>query len=321
MQTPLNIFYIVIFVSVIGSIFCILSLFITHVLHYTLPLWFLLCGMAFFCIPILSYDVLLVSPEKQNWLQGFYIACKIWISGCGILLFYHTIRFILAKQALKHYRLCRNARLIKICSHCANIIGLKKIPMLYYGTLDSPICVTGVIQPSIIINQTVIEKLTDSELSAVFAHELTHIKRKHLLYENIYRYVCVANWLNPFVWIAKADFSLHCEIDCDSATLKLLQGKIPKVEYASSIIRLLELSTHKTPPSNMGIGALNFILAKRRIQKIATPRSKFNTQIATVVLVICFVLIVIWSLQLSREYFYPYPAYQTETEYREGYNE
>ena len=60
------------------------------------------------------------------------------------------------------------------------------MPALYWGTLDNPICVTNAIRPAIIISKTVIEKLTDIELSAVFIHELTHIKRKHILLERIY---------------------------------------------------------------------------------------------------------------------------------------
>ena len=73
MQIFGNIFNAVIFVSAIGSVFCILSLFINHILRITLPLWFPLCGMILFCIPFLSPDVFLISPEEQEWLKGFRI--------------------------------------------------------------------------------------------------------------------------------------------------------------------------------------------------------------------------------------------------------
>ena len=39
------------------------------------------------------------------------------------------------------------------------------------------------------MSKTVIEKLTDGELSAVIIHEVTHIKRKHILLERSYAYV------------------------------------------------------------------------------------------------------------------------------------
>ena len=71
MQILGNIFNAIIFVSAIGGMFCVLSLFINHILRCTLPLWFPLCGMILFCVPFLSPDVLLISPETQEWLNGF----------------------------------------------------------------------------------------------------------------------------------------------------------------------------------------------------------------------------------------------------------
>ena len=94
MQILGNIFNAIIFVSAIGGIFCVLSLFINHILRCTLPLWFPLCGMILFCVPFLSPDVFLISPETQEWLNGFYIACWVWVCGCGILFVYDTLELI-----------------------------------------------------------------------------------------------------------------------------------------------------------------------------------------------------------------------------------
>ena len=321
MQILDNIFNAIIFVSAIGGIFCVLSLFINHILGCTLPLWFPFCGMILFCFPFLSPDVFLISPETQEWLNGFYIACWIWVCGCGILFVHDTIRSIMAKQALKGYQLCNNERLNALCLRCAEIVGLKKVPALYWGTLDNPICVTNAIRPAIIISKTSIEKLTDVELSAVFFHELTHIKRKHILLERIYDYVCILNWLNPFAWIAKGEFSLHCETDCDYNASKYSRGKVTETEYASAIIRLLELSTVQSAKSGKGIGALSFVLTKRRIKRITVKSSKTRDRMITVILAVSLILMVAFSVQFSREHFYPYPAYNTGTEYGAGYNE
>ena len=319
MQILGNIFNAIIFVSAIGGIFCVLSLFINHILRCTLPLWFPLCGMILFCVPFLSPDVFLISPETQEWLNGFYIACWVWVCGCGILFVYDTIRSIMAKRALKGYQICSTERLNALCLQCAEIVGIKKVPALYWGTLDNPICVTGAIRPAIIMSKTVIEKLTDGELSAVFIHELTHIKRKHILLERIYDYVCILNWLNPFAWIAKGDFSL--QTDCDCNALKFSQGKVTETEYAAAIIRLLELSTVQATKPGKGIGALSFVLTKRRIKRITTKSSKIRDRMITAILAVSLILTVAFSVQFSREHFYPYPAYHTGTEYGAGYNE
>lgn len=321
MQILGNIFNAMIFISAIGSIFTVLSLFVNHVLRCTLPLWFSLCGMTLFCFPFLSSDVLLISPEVQEWLNGFYIASFIWVCGCGILLIYDTIRSMMAKRAIKSYQICNSERVNDICSRCTAAIRLKKVPILYWGTLDHPICVTGAIHPATIMNEMIIEQLTDTELSAVFSHELTHIKRKHILLERIFDYVCILNWPNPFSWISRKDFSLHCETDCDYNTLKLSQGEFTETEYASAIIRLLELSTVQAAKSGKGIGALSFILTKRRIKRITAKTSKIKDGMITAALAVLLILTIIFSMQFSREHFYPYPAYNIGTEYSAGYNE
>ena len=320
MQMLGNIFNAVLFVSAIGSVFCILSLFIDRILRCSLPLWSLLCGMLFFCLPLLSPDVRLISPEPQEWRKGFDLACWIWVCGCGILLICDAARSILAQRALREYPLCVDARVHAVCSRCAKIAGLKKVPVLYWGTLDSPICVANALRPAVVLNRAVVEKLTDLELSAVFFHELTHIKRHHVLLERIYDLVCILNWFNPFAWIAKGDFSLHCETDCDSNALRFAHGTVTQKEYARAIIRLLELSADQTAASGRAIGALRFVLTKRRIEQIITKPSAARQRAIAAVLAVSLAVTAAFAVQFSRAHFYPYPAYRTGTEYSTGHN-
>lgn len=321
MQILGNIFNAVIFVSAIGSIFTVISLFVNHVLRCNLPLWFSLCGMIFFVVPFLSPNVFLISPEISDWINGFRIASFLWACGCGVLTAHDMIRLMLAQRAIKHYQICNNERLNSIYTKCAAATTLKNVPILYCGTLDNPICVTGVICPVIIMNERIIEQLTDNELLAVFFHELTHVKRKHAILERIYDYVCILNWMNPLSWIAKRNFSLHCETDCDSHTMKILRGKVTETEYASAIIRLLEYSTVRTAKSGNGIGALDFLLTKRRIKRITTRTSKIKDRLTAFMLAVLLALMFVLSMRFSREFFYPYPAYNTGIEYSAGYNE
>lgn len=321
MQILGNIFNAVIFVSAIGSLFTVISLFVNHVLRCNLPLWFSLCGMIFFVVPFLSPDVFLISPEIQDWINGFRIAGFLWACGCSVLIVHDVIRLMLAKRAIRRYQICNNERLNSIYTKCAAATTLKNVPTLYLGTLDNPICVTGVICPVIIMNERIIEQLTDNELSAVFFHELTHVKRKHALLERLYDYVCILNWMNPLSWIAKRNFSLHCETDCDFHTIKILRGKVTETAYASAIIRLLECSTVRTAKPGNGIGALDFLLTKRRIKRITARTSKIKDGLTAFLLAVLLVLMLVFSMRFSRELFYPYPAYNTGIEYSAGYNE
>ena len=316
-----NIFTAVVFVSVVGSVFCILSLFAVSILRCIPPLWFSLCGMLLFCLPVLSPDVILIPPEEQEWLEWFSAACRIWVCGCGVLFLFYAVRSVLAGRALRRYPLCGDERINAVCACCVEAVGLRKKPALYWGTLDTPICVAGIVRPAVIMNEEIAVRLTDAELTAVFFHELSHMKRRHVLLERIYDYVCIANWLNPFVWIARREFSLHCVTDCDYNALKFSQGEITKAEYAGAVIRLLELSAVQAAKPGKGIGALSFALTKRRIKRITAKPSRFRDRMVTVLLAVSLMLTIAFSVQFSREHFYPYPAYDMGTEYGAGYRE
>ena len=110
-KQEIDVFNVVIFVSAIGSIFTVISLFVNYVLRCNLPLWFSLCGMIFFVVPFLSPDVFLISPEIQDWINGFRIASFLWACGCGVFIAYDMIRLMLAKQVIKNYQVCNNERL------------------------------------------------------------------------------------------------------------------------------------------------------------------------------------------------------------------
>ena len=94
-------------------------------------------------------NVFLISPETQEWLNGFYIALLgmgVWVRYSFV---YDTIRSIMAKRALKGYQICSTERLNALCLQCAEIVRLKKSACtILGGTLDNPICVTGRNPPS-----------------------------------------------------------------------------------------------------------------------------------------------------------------------------
>lgn len=315
MQIIGDLFNIILFVTAIGGAFTILSLLVNRVLHFALPLWFSICGMAAYILPVLAPDLYLVPPEEHSWRQGYYIICTVWF--CGVILFaiYDIARTTLAQRAIRSYRICDDERITAISTRCAMLIGLKSAPLICFGTLDDPACVAGVLHPAIILNETIIKKLTDTELTTVVCHEVTHIKRGHIILGRIYDYICILNWFNILAWIAKNDFAVHCEVDCDRNTLASLKKETTVIGYASAMLRLLELTTIHVGNKGHGLSALGFLLAKRRIELIMNRPTKVKNLVMTTVLTLLLATVILFSLILSRGHFYPYPAYGTEPEY------
>ena len=315
MQIIAEIFYLQVYISVIGALFTVATLFASRVLRLTVPLWFALCGLAVYVLPFLAPDVQPVSPEGQLWADGFYLAAGVWGAGCLIFLLLGCVRLALAGRALQRSPLCGNERLAEVCRRTAMELGLRRMPVLREGRTKQPVCIAGIFHPPVLVNASIMEQLDDRELTVVFCHELTHIQRRHVLLERIFDAACALNWFNPFVWIARWESSLYCEMDCHVRAIKNLPGGITRMDYARAVIRLLELAAVGGFRSGQEMGALSFLLTKRRILRITAGPSLLRERLAAAVLTALILLTIGFSWWFSRQHFYPYPAYGTGAEY------
>lgn len=315
MQIINNAFYIILFTTVVGAIFTILALLFNHVFHIVLPLWFGIFGMLLYIFPVIAPGLFLISPEIQVWLKGYRIASALWI--CGIILFalYNLLKIIFAHRAMNGYQICNDERIKTICAQCAKMAGLKNIPMIYFGTLDDPACVIGVLRPAIILNEKVIIGLTETQLMAVLGHEVMHMKRRHMVLDKIYDCICVLNWFNPLVWVAKKEFDALCETDCDKNTLVALRDKISDKDYALTMLCLLELQATGGSIIGNSLGVTGFLLSRRRIVLVMGRQSKLWSIISKIALIMVVIAIICFSIMVSRGHFYPYPAYNVGIEY------
>lgn len=315
MQIIGDIFNIVLFLTVVGGAFSLLSLLANRVLRFTLPLWFSVCGMAAYIVPVLAPGLYLVPPEAHSWIDVYYPMCTVWFCGTIFFVLYDIVKTALAHRGLRGYRVCDDERINAVYARCVQLVGLKKTPPVYFGTLDDPACVVGALYPAIILNESIMKQLTDAELMTVLSHEATHIKRGHLILGRVYDYICILHWFNPFAWIAKKDFDVHCEIDCDQNALAALENKITDAGYANAMLHLYGLSAISSSSTGGGMSALGFLVAKRRIELVMSRPSKAKRIVVAAILAVMLAMVITFSMSISRGYYYPYPAYGTGLEY------
>lgn len=306
MQIIGDFFNILLFVTMIGSLLTLLFCFLNKVLRLPLPLWLGICCMAAYIVPITAGGTWLIPPEEHGWVTPYYILCRIWAGGVAFLLLLHGVRSFLGFQAFKKCRPCKEKHILDCCDKCAHLAGLRQTPSVFWGELKDSACVFGSIHPAVILNQAVVEHLTDRELTIVLCHEMTHVRRKHMIPASVFDYVCIVNWFNPFAWIMKREFSVLCEMDCDRCVIAALAEHITFEEYAHALLRLLTLSSDCGHRSIHSMGALGFLPAKRRIRQIMA-RPAVQLRIAGSVLgILGLALAVLLSLHMSRAHFYPY---------------
>ena len=242
------------------------------------------------------------------------MAALVWAMGCVLFLAYRVTQLLLAGKSLRRRPPCQNQRLLGLTAQCAQSLGRKRTPPLLETPLDAPISVAGALRPVLLVDAATLSLLTDAQLQAVLTHELTHIRRHHLLLQRVYDVACAVHWFNPLAWLCREDFALHCEADCDTHALRSLTGSVTSGEYARAVLRLLELSACREAKAAQGLGALTFLHTKRRLGRILAKPAPWKKRLLAAGLAGLLVLALVFSAEFSRQHFYPYPAYSVGTE-------
>jgi bla regulator protein BlaR1 len=98
--------------------------------------------------------------------------------------------------------------------------------------------VVGLVRPILLLPEGITERLTPSELEAVPAHELCHVRRRDNLFASIHMLVEAVFWFHPLVWWIGARLVEKRERACDEQVLNL--GRRPDV-YAGATLNICKL--------------------------------------------------------------------------------
>jgi beta-lactamase regulating signal transducer with metallopeptidase domain len=76
--------------------------------------------------------------------------------------------------------------------------------------------------------------LSDDELEAVLAHELTHARRRDNLLRLVHELGLCALWFHPLVWITGSRLAWYRELSCDESVIRMARGG----DLASALAKL-----------------------------------------------------------------------------------
>ena len=95
-------------------------------------------------------------------------------------------------------------------------------------------------------------------------------------------------------------------MDCDRYTIAVLEGHISSREYACALLRLLALSSECDSSLAQGMGALAFLSARKRLRQIMAGPGGLLGIVGFAAGILGLILAILFSLHMSRGYFYPY---------------
>jgi bla regulator protein blaR1 len=190
--------------------------------------------------PFNSEDPLRAIPTaaKPDWSHFIWMpAIAMWLVGCLMFL-----AFYLAKSR-RIRALVRKASPIK-CGRAFEVLQCLEqttdcrfpIKLASSGSSMEP-GVFGIFRPVLLLPEGMLERLSDSELEAILAHELAHIRRRDNLMSAVHMFIEALFWFHPMVWWIGAKLVEERERACDEEVLRM--GKDPQA-YAEGILKVCE---------------------------------------------------------------------------------
>ncbi len=189
----------------------------------------------------------------HDYLAGAAVA--LWACGFAAV----AICWLLRWRRVQKLR--NSARAVSVAT------GLRiPVPVMSAPDLIEP-GVFGVLRPVLLLPEGIGERLSQSQLESILAHELCHLRRRDNLTATLHMAAQALFWFHPLTWWIGSRLVEEREQACDEEVLRL--GCKPSV-YAESILTVCRL--YLSSPLECVSGVTGSDL-KRRIEAIMKNRS------------------------------------------------
>jgi TonB family protein len=122
--------------------------------------------------------------------------------------------------------------------------------------------VFGIVRPVLLWPQTIADHLSDCQIEAILAHEVSHVRRRDNLAAAMHMVVQAVFWFHPVVWWLGARLVDERERACDEDVIRA--GAEPQV-YAEGILRTCEFYVESPMACVTGVTGSDL---KKRIEQI-----------------------------------------------------
>ena len=216
------------------------------------------------------------------------ILAWLWLIGAMLLTLLNIARYISLNVKIR-----KNGEIISLpeIGEYTN----RKINVRVWESIASPF-MTGVIKPTLILPKA---KLSDEQLHNILCHEMTHFKRRDILYKCFAEFVKCVHWFNPVIWYVTRQIATECEISCDIAVTKNMSDS-EEMSYINTILSLLPTGKSKQLPLTTQMASSKKILKRRFIMiKNKKTTSRFMSVVSAVIAVVMLSTTVLASGVLS----------------------
>jgi bla regulator protein blaR1 len=205
----------------------------------------------------------------------------VWFCGFAAVIFYWWTRSRRMTAAIRGARRENCGREFDLLRGLERAAGMAKpIDLMLSNSALEP-GIFGIFRPVLLFPSGISDRLTDTQLLAVLAHELCHVRRGDNLTAALHMLVEAHFWFHPLVWWLGARLVDERERACDEEVLHL--GSDPQA-YAESILKICEFCLESPLLCSAGVTGSNL---KKRIEAIMQNRVPVNLDFTRKLLLSC----------------------------------
>ena len=219
-----------------------------------------------------------MTPRVVVRQNGKPLIALVWLLGSAGFFGWTLVRTIRFQRTLT--RAARRApQLRQLATEIGDRLGLRRVPRIHTTTARlRPMVWWAGGRVRILVPSVFLDELDDTELRAVLAHELAHVRRRDHLVRIVEWLACSVYWWNPVVWWARRELRLAEESCCDVLAVSAVRST--QGRYARALLRAVEVMSagpvERTPAlaSAAGVGRDSKRLEKRLRRVLgAVPKS------------------------------------------------
>ncbi len=206
-----------------------------------------------------------------------------WIAGVMLMM----VRLICSLSGVRRHRsqaveISDPVLLSRLSELCQQLEIKKKIQIAASSTLNNP-GVIGIIKPIVLIPVSMLTTYSTSDIEAIIAHELTHIRRNDYFINLFQMLIEALFFFSPAIWWISHRVRMEREVCCDAAAM---QATGQQFEYANLLLNQFSANPTAIP----AFGNNKKMEAKERLLRIVKPNQLFNVKISVVRLATLLIL-------------------------------
>ncbi|MFO0904088.1 MAG: M56 family metallopeptidase [Pirellulales bacterium] len=174
------------------------------------------------------------SQRRQESAPYLMIA---YAAGVGVMLVRFALSILGSSRLRKTVQPITDSKLVELIATLATRLQLRRVPLVALCPRISVPMVVGIVKPIILLPPALVCGLEPTQVAAILAHEMAHIRRCDLIVNLFQRLVEAFLFFHPLTWWLSRRVSIERENSCDDAAAGCM-GRLP---YADALLQMASL--------------------------------------------------------------------------------